>query len=77
MSAEVANSGIAAILFAVLGAGWTLFLERRNSKSMVPSGFWMKRSQRIWNWGLVAVVGVGGIIALIVSAIKANSGPDF
>ncbi|HSH60002.1 MAG TPA: hypothetical protein VK988_10245 [Acidimicrobiales bacterium] len=66
---DVAQSGVAAVLFSVLAGAWVRFLERDPR--------WRTRRARIGNWGLVALVAIGGGVALLVAAVMAITGSEF
>ncbi|HSH59580.1 MAG TPA: hypothetical protein VK988_08065 [Acidimicrobiales bacterium] len=66
---DVAQSGAAAVLFSLLGATWVRFLERDRR--------WRTRRARLWNWGLLALVAIGGGVALLVAAVMVITGSEF
>jgi hypothetical protein len=76
---DVATSGAAAAAFAAIGALWIRHLEKSGGFVFSEQMKSIARSPlgRAWNWGLIAIVGIGGTIALIVAAIMAVTGTTF
>ena len=69
-ASDVAGSGLAALAFAVLGGLWTRFVLERQA-------FFRQRRVRAWDWGVVGVVGLGGVVALVVAGVMALTGTEF
>lgn len=64
--ADIARAGAAALVFAVGGAVWTAVLQRRMPDTAMRS-----------SWGVMALVGLGGSVAILVGFICWATGTEF
>jgi len=76
--AEVFRSGAAAAVFAVIGFLWMRFGIPPLSRLMGFGSWWYdSRAARIWNYGLLGIVGGCGVVAMAVGAVAWAIGTTF
>lgn len=74
---DVARAGLAALLFGAVGFLWVHFGLPQMSKTFGFGDWYKKRGAKVWNYGIVALVAVGGTIALLVGLVAWATGTTF
>ena len=68
---DIIKSGLAAVVFAVIG-GVFIAVSRANWPE-----FYGRRNVKLWNWGVLGLVGAGGSVAILVGLICWATGTEF
>jgi hypothetical protein len=74
---EIIRSGAAAAISAAVGFVWVHFFIPPMSRFMGFGEWYGKPFVRLWNYGLLALVGACGVIAMLVGAIAWATGTTF